>query len=91
MLASSSKETAGAVRFPRGQQQYHNVPQSALPIEPHFWCVFCAVVSNGFDKGGGKVFKKVFDNGEIVVEELPIDTTLRPLSSILTQPDLLSL
>ena len=50
-----------------------------------------AVVSNGFDKGGGKVFKKVFDNGEIVVEELPIDTTLRPLSSILTQPDLLSL
>lgn len=49
------------------------------------------MVSNGFEKGGGKVFRKVFDNGKIVCEELPIDSTLRPLSSILTQPDLLSL
>lgn len=52
---------------------------------------FVAVVSNGFDRGGGRVFRKVFDNGEITVEELPIDTTLRPLSSILTQPDFMSL
>ena len=49
------------------------------------------MVINGFEKGGGKVFRKVFDNGKIVVEELPIDATLRPLSSILTQTDLLSL
>lgn len=49
------------------------------------------MVSNGFEKGGGKVFKKVFDNGKIAVEELPMDETLRPLSELLMQPDLLSL
>ena len=89
MLALSLRATVGEVR----STELLKVPQLAQHLATSQAC--CAslhtVVSNGFDRGGGKVFRKVFDNGEITVEELPIDTTLRPLSLILTQPDLLSL
>ena len=40
---------------------------------------------------GGKVYRKVFDNGEIRVTELLPTPTLQPLSDLLATPDLLSL
>ena len=40
---------------------------------------------------GGKVYRKIFDNGEIRVTELPPTPTLQPLSDLLATPDLLSL
>ena len=40
---------------------------------------------------GGKVYRKIFDNGEIRVTELAPTPTLQPLSDLLATPDLLSL
>ena len=40
---------------------------------------------------GGKGYRKIFDNGEIRVTELPPTPTLQPLSDLLATPDLLSL
>ena len=40
---------------------------------------------------GGQVYRKIFDNGAVREMRLPITTTLQPLSSLLQQPDFLSL